>query len=253
MEIQLRDGIARVDDEDADLIAPFTWHSTRTSRTSVYAYTTIAGQRVWMHHLILNVAPRGQGRSAVDHRNGDGLDNRRVNLRRANNSQNSANRRPWRGRSRFKGVSWSAAVKAWQAHVMVNRRSRFLGCYEVEEDAARAYDLAAHDAFGEYAHLNFPDRLAEPPPVPFSIRAMRARDIPDPAAATERPTVVGKARFGDRNNNAKLSETEARQIVAALREVPRRTQASIAQQFGVSQAHVSRIAQRKNWSHLWND
>jgi hypothetical protein len=248
MELQLKHGVVRVDDEDADLVRPFRWYSVRVVRaTTFYAMAKIAGRTVYMHRLILN-APKGR---QVDHRNGDGLDNRRANLRLATSQQNAANTRSHRGSSQFKGVSWSQRAKVWQAHIMFDGCSFFLGYYQAEEDAARAYDLAAVANFGpEFAHVNLSERFFEPPPVPFSIRASRARTIPDPTA-TAPPEIIGKRRPGVRNANAKLTEAEVRQIIAALQAVPRRTQTDIAREFGVAQAHISRIAQRKNWAYLW--
>jgi len=68
-----------------------------------------------------------------------------------------------------------------------------------------------------------------------------------------RPMAVGTVHFGDRNGNAKLTEAEVRQIIAALKQVPRRSQRSIAEEFGVSGTHVGRIARRQSWSILWED
>lgn len=92
----------------------------------------------------------------VDHRNGDGLDNRRDNLRYATRARNTANRASVGGSSRFKGVSWSKRDKIWYANICVNYRTIYLGTYRNEEDAARAYDAAAKKYFGAFARPNFP-------------------------------------------------------------------------------------------------
>lgn len=108
--------------------------------------------RVLLHREIMN-APRGVN---VDHRNSDGLDDRRENLRLCSQSQNNMNRRKLRGTSRYKGVSWSRANKKWQTHIKINRKSMALGHFADETDAARAYDAAAIRLFGDFARLNFP-------------------------------------------------------------------------------------------------
>jgi predicted XRE-type DNA-binding protein len=58
---------------------------------------------------------------------------------------------------------------------------------------------------------------------------------------------------GEANENAKLTESQVRQIIAELQRLPRRSQASIAAQFGVKQPQVSRIMRRENWGHLWDE
>lgn len=108
-----------------------------------------------LHQLILGPPPDGH---LIDHRNGNGLDNRRRNLRFANNSQNMANARKSSvpKSSRFKGVHWHKCAKKWCAAVVHHGRRKHLGLFAVEEDAARAYDKAALEHFGEFARLNFP-------------------------------------------------------------------------------------------------
>ena len=60
-----------------------------------------------------------------------------------------------RGKSRFKGVHWFKPLQKWRAQIIVNYRQITLGTFVVEEDAARAYDAAAHKHFGEFARPNF--------------------------------------------------------------------------------------------------
>lgn len=88
----------------------------------------------------------------VDHRNGDRVDNRRANLRAATHLQNCQNARP-KGQSRFKGVS--RYRERWHARIKVPGRRIDLGSFHDEESAARAYDVAAREHFGEFARLNF--------------------------------------------------------------------------------------------------
>jgi hypothetical protein len=149
--------VALVDDEDYELVSQYRWQVKQASRPGSrddgpYAITTIThadGRRsmVYMHILIM-------GHTGIDHRNGDGLDNQRGNLRAATNSQNAANQGPRAGTSRFKGVHLHRGRK-WLAYICVNGRQRHLGMFFREEDAARAYDAAAREAFGTFARLNF--------------------------------------------------------------------------------------------------
>lgn len=90
----------------------------------------------------------------VDHKNLNGLDNRRANLRLATRSQQGANQRDHGGSSSYKGVSWSRGRNKWEAKIRVDQVSKFLGRFEVEQDAAAAYDHAARAAWGEFALTN---------------------------------------------------------------------------------------------------
>ena len=104
-----------------------------------------------MHRLIMQ-AIDGQ---YVDHINGDGLDNRRENLRICTHAQNMQNQMPVRlGTSKYKGVSWDKVAKKWAAHINLDGKPKKLGRFVAEEDAAKAYDSAAIEHYGEYARPN---------------------------------------------------------------------------------------------------
>lgn len=105
-----------------------------------------------LHQWLLN-PPEGMH---VDHKNGNGLDNQRSNLRIVTRSQNMHNQRKTRGSSQFKGVSWFRPYSNWRAYITIDDRRKHLGYFTSEEDAGRAYDTAARAAFGEYACVNFP-------------------------------------------------------------------------------------------------
>ncbi|MGA2324331.1 MAG: AP2 domain-containing protein [Sedimentisphaerales bacterium] len=107
---------------------------------------------VRLHRLIMN-APDG---ILVDHKNGDGLDNRRANLRLATHSQNQCNKRKKANTSsRFSGVYWDKAKRKWVARTKYQGKSIWLGVFDSEIDAARAFDEAAKKYHGEFARLNF--------------------------------------------------------------------------------------------------
>jgi hypothetical protein len=147
--------VALVDDDDYDLISGYRWRAWEAHRASgiidgPYARASLKrnGHRVllYMHKLIT-------GWPMTDHANGNGLDNQRSNLRPATRAQNSHNQRSQGGSSsRHKGVTWHRQVRKWQAAIKVDGKHRYLGCYESEEDAARAYEAAALEAWGEYAY-----------------------------------------------------------------------------------------------------
>lgn len=144
-EIPLSDGsIAIVDDEDAHL-SRFRWH--HVGQYALRHEETPSGRRsIYMHREILQ-----PGTSLVDHVNGDGLDNRRTNLRACSRAENNRHRRSAEGSSsRFVGVVWNRRLRKWTAQI----RGRHLGVFKVEEEAARAYDAAARRAYGDFASVN---------------------------------------------------------------------------------------------------
>jgi len=103
-----------------------------------------------MHNLIM-------GTKLVDHKNGNGLDNQKNNLRNCTNQQNHMNRRPKKNcTSKFKGVCRFKKDLKWTAVIKFNRKQIYIGIFGNEEDAAKAYDKKAKELFGEFAYLNFP-------------------------------------------------------------------------------------------------
>jgi hypothetical protein len=91
----------------------------------------------------------------IDHRDGDGLNNRRSNQRLATNTQNAQNRTTRADSlSGFKSVSWHKLVKKWNARLCINSHEMNLGWFETKEAAAAAYNRAASRYFGEFARLN---------------------------------------------------------------------------------------------------
>jgi AP2 domain len=145
--------VAIVDVVDLPLVGGVKWHAAVRERGVVYAASTVG----YMHRVILGLRPGDPG---PDHIDRNGLNNRRANLRPADVSHNNANTRPRPGTSRFKGVSWDAQRGRWMAKVCVGGHQRALGRFDDEEEAARAYDAAALQAWGEYAYLNLPAEVA---------------------------------------------------------------------------------------------
>jgi hypothetical protein len=155
IEIPLSRGLAAIiDDEDAPLVRQFKWCAKPGKKTFYAVRRMLAaegrGRRLQALHSFLT------GWAMIDHVNGDGLDNRRVNLRETTDRQNKQNMRKHRGVSAFKGVSWNKRDLRWTAHIRTSGRMRHLGYFANEVEAALAYDAAARLHFGEFAALNFP-------------------------------------------------------------------------------------------------
>ena len=108
---------------------------------------------VYMHREIMNPPPD----LVVDHRNCDGLDNRKQNLRFATHAQNTRNRRKKKnGSSQFLGVYFNKEKSTWDSQLMHNGKKIWVGRFDNEIDAAKAYDETARKYHGEFARLNFP-------------------------------------------------------------------------------------------------
>jgi hypothetical protein len=150
--------VALVDDADAERVSQHRWYpAVHKAKHTVYAWTRINGIYTRMHHFILET------RQQTDHRDGDGLNNQRSNLRPATCAQNQQNKYNPRGSSRFKGVSWHKAARKWRVCISANRKAYRFGLFDSELDAARAYNEAARVLHGEFARLN---------------------DVPEPATCT---------------------------------------------------------------------
>jgi len=155
--------LALVDISLLDQLSKFNWCAVKiakkTSEGHVYEkwYAKCTGDSgvsgmkgTFMHRYIMNSSKGSQ----VDHVNGDGLDNRAVNLRLASAAQNSQNMKSF-GSSRYKGVVRTASG-TFSVRIMVNRKSEYVGTFKSEEEAARAYDKAARLHHGRFARVNFP-------------------------------------------------------------------------------------------------
>lgn len=135
---------ALVDEDDYDFLAKYNW----THDGYGYAKNRELG---YMHRYILST-PDGK---YTDHMNHDTLDNRKINLRVCSLLENQRNKRPKNGTSKYKGVSWDKTRKKWVVGIRTNNKSLTIGSYDSEIEAAKAYDKAAKEHFGEFAYLNF--------------------------------------------------------------------------------------------------
>ena len=166
--IELTHGrFAKVDDEDVELLIHHQWHASPGANDNWYATTSVPAdgglKKLAMHRLLLN-APEGL---EVDHINGDGLDNRRINLRLCTHAENMRNTGPRGGTSQYKGVQCrpERGSRPWQAMITSRGTTYNLGFFADEVEAAQAYDMMAGVLHGEFARLNFPVREASRPAV----------------------------------------------------------------------------------------
>jgi hypothetical protein len=168
------DLVALVDDEDYERVARFRWNPLRRRLGGYYATRAVYGPErlpsgklkkhtIYLHRFVMNAPPDRE----VDHRDLDGLNCVRSNMRLATPRQNRANTP---GLSRdgrvYKGVRRES--RHWGATC----DGRYVGTFRTAEEAARAYDAAARRAFGEFAWTNYPDD-GRPIPTPLTRSEIR--------------------------------------------------------------------------------
>ena len=149
-----------VDPDEYYRLSEYKWSASRVYN-KFYAVRTGPAEKgrrrktIRMHREVVNI-PDGL---ECDHINGNSLDNRKANLRPATRQQNCWNNRKRRPKSLsiYKGVSYSSRGRPWKAMLTVNGKAIYLGSFETQIQAAKAYDEAAKKYFGEFAKLNFPD------------------------------------------------------------------------------------------------
>jgi len=146
--------VAVVDDDEFEELAKYKWYAL----SRVHTHYAVRKQRaearqimVSMHRVVLD-AKHWQH---IDHVNGNGLDNRRANLRICTRSQNSANCY-WHNGKRLltRGIRFKSG--RWEAYIRRQGKILYLGRFTFKEQAAKAYDRAAIESFGEFARLNYP-------------------------------------------------------------------------------------------------
>lgn len=161
-EIPLSQGkVALVDDADFENLSQHKWSAEKGRKTWYASRKITVGpylqQDVSMHRQILGLSI-GDGMEG-DHRDGNGLNNQRYNLRVCSPGQNRYNQsvRTHAKHSRFKGVSLkrdTPRAKPWEAYISAEGKLRKLGHFYTEEAAALAYNEAAKVLHGEFARLN---------------------------------------------------------------------------------------------------
>lgn len=151
-EIKLTKGyVAFVDDEDYDNLIGLNWYACQCNK-KVYARASLPNdKKVFMHRYLLECMSDRE----IDHKDGNGLNNQRVNLRECTRQQNACNRSKSKNTtSVYLGVSWRKERSKWRAGIKKNDKYTHLGYFNSECDAAIAYNNAAKSLNGEFANLN---------------------------------------------------------------------------------------------------
>jgi len=141
---------AQVDDHWFDYLMQWKWCANKNN-TIYYAQRSEKIDGKWvaikMHRVIMKTPPE----LMVDHIDHNGLNNLEENMRNCTNKQNSANKTAY-GKSKYLGVCY---ISYFGASIRKNNKTFHLGHFKTEEEAAKAYDKAAKELYGEFANLNF--------------------------------------------------------------------------------------------------
>ena len=150
-----------VDDIDYDNVMRFPWclHKRR-GQNLFYAHCKmcigcISGKQVHCHMLLHRFILKPPRDKDIDHKDHNGLNCRRGNIRICTSSQNMQNQESRSGSSQYKGVSWRPSERIWTAQISMNHVRHHLGCFRDEIKAAKIYDAKAIELFGDFACTNF--------------------------------------------------------------------------------------------------
>lgn len=149
--------VVLVDDNDYDLVIQFKWFIYRCTfkgkkARTFYAIARIKNVMTRMHRLIMDAH---NPKILIDHKDHNGLNNQRDNLRLANAKQNQFNMRPHvNNKTGFKGVSYHKGDKMYMVFMKVNDKNTYFGSYKTPVDAAKRYNELARQYHGEFAYQN---------------------------------------------------------------------------------------------------
>lgn len=148
--------VALVDDEDFEWLNRWKWYALDRGRTFHARRTVRIGEKrnaknVWMHREILRT-PQGM---YTDHKDCNGLNNQKSNLRACTSRESAMNRRASvKTTSHLKGAKYKKESNRWNAGIMVNKKSIWLGSFDTQDEAHQAYIVAAYKYHGEFANID---------------------------------------------------------------------------------------------------
>lgn len=235
VELPLTRGkVALIDKQDLEPVAAYRWDEWQIHRCW-YAAARNQEPRIYLHRFILN-APQGM---EVDHLNGDGLDNRRANLRLASHKQNLANQQlSLANTSGYRGVVKARTSGIWAAQIKSDFKTTGLGYYDSKETAAYAYDLAALDLFGAFARFNLLTAGSD-------IAAIRER-----VKAERRVRQFKPENFGPLHPKPTKLNPDAVRTIRALYAAKAATKAQLARQFDVHIQTIIPVLNGETWKHV---
>jgi hypothetical protein len=146
-----------IDDEDYDYVSKFNWCIYRCTfkgkkARTFYAVAKVDGMAIRMHRLLLGLS---DPKILVDHKDHNGLNNQRDNLRIASAQQNQFNMRPFNSnKTGFKGVSYNKKDKRYAVFLMVSNKNTFFGNFKTPIEAAIKWNEMARQYHGEFAYQN---------------------------------------------------------------------------------------------------
>lgn len=137
----------------------YCWHASYHHKNKQYrASASFKITKTRVYRVAMHRAIAGGESFAVDHRNGNPLDNREANLRQCTSAENNRNRRKIINKTGLKGVNHQGNrhLVVVNAPLAGTKKSKYIGCFKTAEEAARAYDRWAIANYGEFAATNFP-------------------------------------------------------------------------------------------------
>lgn len=141
-----------VDKRDLQILNSHNWKVAKYKSGIKYLYCYINGKITLFQHLLIN----RKEKRCIDHVNGNGLDNRRNNLRACTYSENMMNKVKYKNnKSGYKGVYKVSGRNRWRSSLTVSGKKIEVGTFNTAVEAARAYDITAKLFFGEFSKLNF--------------------------------------------------------------------------------------------------
>jgi hypothetical protein len=153
MKIEIDGYSILIDDEDIEIISLKKWKVEKNIKSNLYYVRTISEKNIYMHKYLLS-CPIGM---EVDHIDGNGLNNKKENLRIATHQQNNFNKKPYaNNKVGLKGVREDRGK--FIATITHNYKTIYIGSYKTKEEAGIAYDKKALECFGDFAYLNYPEK-----------------------------------------------------------------------------------------------
>jgi len=148
-----------IDLEDIEKCKLHKWHKKESIRGKEYVFTRINGKPIRLHRYVLNYYDR---EFEIDHKDGNGLHNRKANLNTVTHQHNMMNQRklPSNNTSGFIGITFHSQNKNWIAQIKINQKRIHLGCFENIEDAVKCRKEAELKYFGKNKLINFEEHNA---------------------------------------------------------------------------------------------